>query len=68
MPRNLISQRGCPAIIPQNKRNQLPQKTTKPSRIPSFGFEAIGGIAIAALITVITRRGGEGKEEKYEDF
>ena len=37
---------------PQNKTNQSPQKTTKPFRIPGFGFEASGGIAIAALIII----------------
>lgn len=52
-----------PSPIPQNKTNQLPQKTTKPSHIPSFGFEAIGCIAIAALITVITRGGGKEKKK-----
>jgi hypothetical protein len=40
-----------------------PQKTTKPFRIPSFGFEVVGGIAIAAFIMIIIfimrkRKGG----------
>ena len=53
-----------PRPIPQDKTSQSPQKTTEPSRIPGFGFEAIGCIAIAALITVIIRREGEGKRRK----
>ncbi len=47
-----------PGPTPQNEINQSepPQKTTKPSRIPGFGFEAIGCIAIAALIMVIMKK------------
>ncbi len=46
-----------PGPTPENKTNQSepPQKTTKPSGIPGFGFEAIGCIAIAALIMVIMK-------------
>ena len=48
-----------PSPTPQNKTKQPspPQETTKPFRIPGFGFEAIGGIAIATLIVITRRRG-----------
>jgi len=44
-----------PGPTPQNETNQTPQETPKPSSIPGFGFEAIGCIAIAALIMVIMK-------------
>ncbi|MBA7538410.1 hypothetical protein ES705_30685 [subsurface metagenome] len=42
-----------PGPTPENETNQTPQETPKPSSIPGFGFEAIGYIAIAALIWLL---------------
>ncbi|MGB2841852.1 MAG: hypothetical protein WBC40_05165 [Halobacteriota archaeon] len=42
-----------PGPTPQNETNQTPQETTEPVSTP--GFEAIGYIAIAALIMVIMK-------------
>jgi len=55
---------SSPSPSPPASPTSSPQKTQNPFQIPGFGFQAIGCIAIAALIMVKNRKGGEEKNIK----